>query len=191
MTKASKSSLLIAAGLYSEVAADTAIHHTIDAVVQLIVLRIKAGSKIFFAGNGGSAADAQHMAGEFVSRFMFDRNPLPAIALTTDTSILTAIANDYGYDKIFTRQLEALARPGDVLFGYSTSGNSTNIVNVLELARSMQVATVGLTGSGNGKMDQFSDYLLCAPSTCVPRVQEVHLLLGHTICELVEQQLFA
>jgi D-sedoheptulose 7-phosphate isomerase len=180
-----------AALTYAALVADAALHTNLDAVVDLVVRALGKGNKLLFAGNGGSAADCQHMAGEFVSRFMFDRNPLPAVALTTDSSILTAIGNDYGYEQVFIRQVRGLARAGDVLFAYSTSGNSPNIVAALQVARELQVATVGLTGASEGCMNPFCDHLLQVPSTCVPRIQEGHLLMGHTICEMVEQRIFA
>jgi D-sedoheptulose 7-phosphate isomerase len=180
-----------AARTYAELAADASIQSSLEAVVELVVQALAKGNKLLFAGNGGSAADCQHMAGEFVSRFMFDRNPLPAVALTTDTSILTAIANDYGYEQAFSRQVQGLAKAGDVLFAYSTSGNSPNIVKALQVARELQVATVGLTGASEGRMAPHCDQLLRVPSSCVPRIQEGHLLMGHTICEMVEQRVFA
>lgn len=180
-----------AARIYADLAADGSIQRSLDAVVELVVQALANGNKLLFAGNGGSAADCQHMAGEFVSRFMFDRNPLPAVALTTDTSILTAIANDYGYEQAFSRQVQGLAKAGDVLFAYSTSGNSPNIVKALQVARELQVATIGLTGASGGRMAPYCDQLLRVPSSCVPRIQEGHLLMGHTICELVEQRVFA
>ena len=176
---------------YAALAADSYLHKALEAVVELVVRALGQGNKLLFAGNGGSAADCQHMAGEFVSRFMFDRNPLPAVALTTDSSILTAIGNDYGYEQVFSRQVRGLARSGDVLFAYSTSGNSPNIVAALQAAQELQVFTVGLTGASNGRMNQYCDHLLQVPSTCVPRIQEGHLLMGHTICELVEQRIFS
>ena len=180
-----------AARTYAELAADASIQSSLEAVVELVAQALAKGNKLLFAGNGGSAADCQHMAGEFVSRFMFDRNPLPAVALTTDTSILTAIANDYGYEQAFSRQVQGLAKAGDVLFAYSTSGNSANIVKALQVAQELQVATVGLTGASEVRMASFCDQLLRVPSSCVPRIQEGHLLMGHTICELVEHRMFA
>ena len=190
MTTSITHSFADAARTYAEIAANATIHRSMDAVVELVVKALTGGNKLLFAGNGGSAADCQHMAGEFVSRFMFDRAPLPAVALTTDTSILTAIGNDYGYEQVFSRQVQGLAKAGDVLFVYSTSGNSLNIVKALEAAREMQVATVGLTGVSEGRMAAYCDELLRVPSTCVPRIQEGHLLMGHTICEMVEQRVF-
>jgi D-sedoheptulose 7-phosphate isomerase len=191
MTPSIAQSFADAARTYAELAADASIQSSLEAVVELVGQALAKGNKLLFAGNGGSAADCQHMAGEFVSRFMFDRNPLPAVALTTDTSILTAIANDYGYEQAFSRQVQGLAKAGDVLFAYSTSGNSPNIVKALQVARELQVATVGLTGASEGRMNPYCDYLLQVPSTCVPRIQEGHLLMGHTICELVEHRMFA
>ena len=184
-------SIEAAACTYAALAADAALHTNLEAVVELVVQALGQGNKLLFAGNGGSAADCQHMAGEFVSRFMFDRSPLPAVALTTDSSILTAIGNDYGYEQVFSRQVRGLARAGDVLFAYSTSGNSPNIVTALEVAQELQVATVGLTGAREGRMNQYCDHLMQMPSTCVPRIQEGHLLMGHTICEMVEERIFA
>jgi D-sedoheptulose 7-phosphate isomerase len=184
-------SLEDAARTYAALAADSHLHTTLDAVVELVVRVLGQGNKLLFAGNGGSAADCQHMAGEFMSRFMFDRSPLPAVALTTDTSILTAIGNDYGYEQVFSRQVRGLARAGDVLFAYSTSGNSPNILAALQAAQELQVATVGLTGASEGRMNPYCDHLLQVPSTCVPRIQEGHLLMGHTICEMVEERIFS
>lgn len=180
-----------AASTYAGLAADASIQSSLEAVVELVEQALAKGNKLLFAGNGGSAADCQHMAGEFVSRFMFDRPALPAIALTTDSSILTAIGNDYGYEQVFSRQVQGLSRAGDVLFAYSTSGNSPNIVKALQVARELQVATVGLTGASEGRMAPYCDQLLQVPSSCVPRIQEGHLLMGHTICELVEHRVFA
>ena len=191
MTPSIAQSFADAARTYAELAADASIQSSLEAVVELVVQALAKGNKLLFAGNGGSAADCQHMAGEFVSRFMFDRNPLPALALTTDTSILTAIANDYGYEQAFSRQVQGLAKAGDVLFAYSTSGNSANIVKALQVAKELQVATVGLTGASEGCMAPFCDRLLQVPSSCVPRIQEGHLLMGHTICEMVEHRMFA
>jgi D-sedoheptulose 7-phosphate isomerase len=184
-------SLSDAARTFTDLAEEDTIQQNLEAVVDLVVNCLSNGNKLLFAGNGGSAADCQHMAGEFVSRFMFDRNPLPALALTTDTSILTAIANDYGYEQAFSRQVQGLANAGDVLFAYSTSGNSPNIVKALVAAQELQVITVGLTGASQCSMIPYCDHLLRVPSTCVPRIQEGHLLMGHTICEMVEQRIFA
>ena len=154
------------------------------------ITSLKNGGKVLFAGNGGSAADAQHMAGEFVSRFAFDRPGLPAIALTTDTSILTAIGNDYGYEKLFSRQVQAHGQRGDVFMGYSTSGKSPNILRAFEEARARGVVCIGLTGNRGGPMRELCDVLLEVPSSETPKIQEGHLVLGHIICGLVEAKLF-
>jgi len=150
----------------------------------------EAGNKLLVAGNGGSAADAQHIAAEFVSRFNFDRPGLPALALTTDTSILTAVGNDYGYDQLFRRQIEANGVGGDVFLGISTSGNSPNILQALEAARLKGIMTFGLSGQSGGKMRDLCDYCLCVPSEDTPRIQEAHILIGHTLCAMVELSLF-
>ncbi|MDE0951494.1 MAG: D-sedoheptulose 7-phosphate isomerase [Halioglobus sp.] len=156
----------------------------------LLIDRYEAGHKLLIAGNGGSAADAQHIAAEFVSRFNFDRPGLPALALTTDTSILTAVGNDYGYDQLFRRQIEANGVAGDVFLGISTSGNSPNILQALEGARLKGITTIGLTGQHGGSMRELCDHCLCVPSGDTPRIQEAHILIGHTICGMVELALF-
>jgi D-sedoheptulose 7-phosphate isomerase len=148
---------------------------------------IKSGRCVFFCGNGGSAADAQHLAAEFVGRFRLERLPLPSMALTTNTSLLTAIANDYGYDQVFSRQVHAFAKPSDILFGISTSGNSPNVVRAIQEARTLGVYTVGLTGRSGGKLKECADVLLNVPSDQTPRIQESHILLGHIYCDLVER----
>jgi D-sedoheptulose 7-phosphate isomerase len=148
---------------------------------------IKSGRCVFFCGNGGSAADAQHLAAEFVGRFRLERLPLPSMALTTNTSLLTAIANDYGYDQVFSRQVYAFAKPNDILFGISTSGNSPNVVRAMQEARTLGVYTVGLTGRSGGGLKECVDVLLNVPSDQTPRIQESHILLGHIYCDLVER----
>jgi D-sedoheptulose 7-phosphate isomerase len=163
---------------------------TTNQVVDVIVKAFKAGNRVYFAGNGGSAADAQHLAAEFSGRFYTDRLALPAEALHCNTSYLTAVANDYSYDEIYARLIRGIAHSGDVLVGLSTSGNSGNIVKAFETARQKQVITVGLTGESGGKMKSLSDYLFNIPSTDTPRIQESHILLGHIICELVESAYF-
>ncbi|RKX57624.1 MAG: phosphoheptose isomerase [Thermodesulfobacteriota bacterium] len=147
--------------------------------------------KIILFGNGGSAADAQHIAAEFVNRFRLERKPLPAIALTTDTSILTAISNDYDFSQIFSKQVQALAGPMDVVLGISTSGHSPNVLKALSVARGIGAKTVGITGGNGGKMDQCSDLVICAASSDTPRIQEVHIFFGHLLCDLVERQIFS
>jgi len=162
----------------------------IVAVAEKCVDAFRSGNKVLLAGNGGSAADAQHIAAEIVSRFEVDRPGLPAIALNTDTSMLTAIGNDYGYEKIFQRQLEANGVKGDIFVGISTSGNSQNVVNALLKAREMNILAVGLSGVDGGKMASACDICICIPSTSTPRIQESHITVGHIICAMVEQALF-
>ena len=163
---------------------------TIARVCEALVTALKAGNKVLLFGNGGSAADAQHIAAEFVGRFAFDRPALPALALTVDTSALTAIGNDYGFDQVFSRQLEALARPGDVAIGITTSGNSPNVISGVLTAKKLGLVTVGLTGESGGKLRATADYCICVPSKSTPRIQECHHLIGHTLSEIVEQELF-
>jgi D-sedoheptulose 7-phosphate isomerase len=146
--------------------------------------------KILIAGNGGSAADAQHFAGELVSRFLFDRPALSAIALTTDSSILTAIGNDYGYEDVFARQIQAHGRSGDVFIAISTSGNSANILKAIQTAKAIGLVVIGLTGRSGGKMKDMCDVCLCAPSDSTPRIQECHLFFEHTLCACIEESLF-
>jgi D-sedoheptulose 7-phosphate isomerase len=160
---------------------------SITKTVGVMIECIKKGGKIMFAGNGGSAADSQHLAAELVGRFLKDRKPMAGIALTTDTSIITAVANDYSFDDIFSRQVEGLGKPEDVLFGISTSGNSPNILKAIETAKSIGIITIGLTGNGGGKMTQAVDYLIDVPyKGKSARIQEVHILIGHILCELIE-----
>lgn len=159
----------------------------LDIVAEVVKTALAKGNKVLFCGNGGSAADSQHLAAEFVGRFQKERKGLPAMALTVDTSILTAVGNDYGYDKVFVRQVEALARPGDVLIGISTSGNSGNVVEAIELAKSMGVYCVGMTAQGGGKMATLCDQCLAVPVKVTARAQEMHILMGHILCELVDE----
>ncbi|WP_119680527.1 D-sedoheptulose 7-phosphate isomerase [Indioceanicola profundi] len=150
---------------------------------------IRAGDKIMFCGNGGSAADAQHLAAELLGRYLVNRRALPAIALTTDSSALTAIANDFGFDEVFSRQVQGLGRPGDVLVTISTSGNSPNILQAVQAAREIGIVTIGLTGSSGGRMADLCDVCLRVPSAHTPRIQEMHIAVGHMLCELVEADL--
>lgn len=150
---------------------------------------LRAGRKVIFCGNGGSAADAQHLAAELMGRFLFDRDPLPALSLTVDTSALTAIGNDYGYENVFSRQLRGIGVAGDVLVGMSTSGNSANVLRAFEVAREMKITTIGLTGQGGGKMMALSDVLLAVPDARTNHIQEGHITIGHMICAIVEQRL--
>jgi D-sedoheptulose 7-phosphate isomerase len=152
----------------------------------LIKMTLVSGAKILLCGNGGSAADAQHWAAEFVGRFQKERKAMPAIALTTDTSILTAIANDYGYDKIFSRQVEALGQKGDVLIAISTSGNSANVVNAVNEAKKLGIRTIGMTAEGGGELKNLCDVCLAIPTKVTARAQEVHELIGHILCEIAE-----
>jgi len=169
---------------------DAVLHDIMAKVATTCITALRNGNKILFAGNGGSAADAQHLAGELVSRFSYDRPGLPAFSLSTDTSVLTAIGNDYGYEHLFARQIEAAGNPGDVFIGISTSGRSPNILKALQSARSKGLLTVGLTGSSGGQMPALCDHCLRVPSNSTPRIQEGHITIGHTICYLIEQQLF-
>jgi len=159
-------------------------------VSEILVHALKRGNKVLIFGNGGSAADAQHIAAEFVGRFAFDRPALPALALSVNGSCVTAIGNDYGFDLIFSRQLEALARPGDVAIGISTSGNSPNVVKAMSTARKMELHTVALTGAAGGSLKGRVDHCICVPSNETPRIQEGHILVGHIISELVESEMF-
>jgi D-sedoheptulose 7-phosphate isomerase len=157
----------------------------LEEVIQIITNTFQNGGAVYFCGNGGSAADAQHLAAEFSGRFYKDRKALPSEALHCNTSYLTAVANDYSYDVIYSRLIEGIGRKGDVLIGLSTSGNSGNILKAFEMANSMGVITIGMTGAGGGKMKAISNYLIKVPSNTTPRIQESHILIGHIICELV------
>ncbi|MGB0883947.1 MAG: D-sedoheptulose 7-phosphate isomerase [Flavobacteriales bacterium] len=174
-----------------QVLENTELLKTIEQIKTEIVNCFKADGKVLFCGNGGSAADAQHLAAEFSGRFYFDRDPLNAEALHVNTSYLTAVGNDYSYDEVYARIVKAKGRKGDVLIGISTSGNSENVVRALEQAQKQGMITVSFTGESGGKMKTLSDYLINIPSTDTPRIQECHILIGHIICELVEDALFA
>ncbi len=169
---------------------DEALMQTIAEVGQACVELYQNGKKTLLAGNGGSAADAQHIAAELVGRYGFDRPSIPSIALTTDTSNLTAIGNDYGYDKVFSRQMEGMGSEGDLFIGISTSGNSENIVNAMHAAKAKGVTTVALVGRDGGEMAKISDYAIIVPSNATPRIQESHILIGHMICDIIEKELF-
>ena len=172
------------------VLADSRFHDLLAEVAIQIVKTLRAGGKVLFCGNGGSAADAQHLAAEFTGRYLKERRALPALALTTNTSSVTAIGNDYGFDLVFARQLEALGKEGDVVIGISTSGNSRNIIRAFEAAKSKSIYTVALTGLSGGTMKKIADCAICVPSEETPRIQECHILAGHIICEIVEETLF-
>ena len=173
------------------IAKDEVLRARVRLAAEAAIECFRSGGKILLAGNGGSAADAQHIAGEFVSRFAFDRPGLAAIALTTDTSILTAIGNDYGYERLFARQVQALGRPGDVFIGYSTSGKSPNVLRAFEEARAHGLFCIGFTGNRGGPMIGLCDVALEVPSSDTPKIQEGHLVLGHILCGLVENAMFA
>lgn len=168
---------------------DTDLQEAIKKAAEICVEAYRNGNKTMFAGNGGSAADAQHLAGEFVSKFYFDRPGLPSIALTTDTSILTAIGNDYGYNRLFARQVQAQGNKGDIFIGISTSGNSVNIVEALKECRKKGIFTIAFTGAKPCKMDEF-DLVIKVPSESTPRIQECQTMIGHIICCIVEQEIF-
>ncbi len=163
---------------------------TISIISKEIINAFKNDKKVFICGNGGSAADAQHIAAELSGRFYFDREPLFAEALHVNTSYLTAVANDYSYEEVYSRLIKAKGRKGDVLIGISTSGNSKNVVNALEIANDIGMITVGMTGESGGKMKEICKYLINIPSTDTPRIQEAHITIGHIICEIVERELF-
>ena len=163
---------------------------SIQEVAQVMIDALREGKRILWCGNGGSAADAQHLAAELSGRFYYDRPPLNSEAMHCNTSYLTAVANDYGYDLIYSRMIDGACHPGDVLVGISTSGNSKNIYNAFRKAKELGVITVAMTGASGGEMKEMADYLLNVPSTDTPRIQESHIMLGHIICEIVEAQLF-
>lgn len=160
---------------------------TVAAMAAKVVETLRREGRVFLCGNGGSAADAQHLAAEFVGRFLRDRRPLPAVALTTDTSVLTAVANDFDYAEVFARQLAALGRPDDLLIAISTSGDSPNVLRAAEVARRRRIAVIGLTGRTGGKLLPLCDLCLCVPSDATPRIQEMHILVGHVLCEAAER----
>jgi D-sedoheptulose 7-phosphate isomerase len=180
-------SLTVSKELIDRTLDDEALQQTIVTISNKWIASLQSGGKIMLCGNGGSAADAQHIAGELVSRFLFDRAPLAALALTVDTSILTAIGNDYGYDHVFSRQVRAAGRAGDVLVGISTSGRSPNVLAALREARDMDIVTVGFAGATGGDMNDLCDLIFRCPSTSTPLIQQMHISIGHIICEIVEQ----
>lgn len=173
-----------------QILADAAFLQNIEKVVDVVTQAFQSGKKVLFCGNGGSAADAQHLAAEFSGRFYKDRKALPSEALHCNSSYLTAVANDYSYDVIYSRLVEGICEEGDVLIGLSTSGNSKNILNAFAAARDKKVITVGFTGTSGGKMKETGDYLINVPSNDTPRIQESHIMIGHIICELVEAEIF-
>ena len=174
----------------SKILANKELLDVIENVTSAITQSFRNGNKVLFCGNGGSAADAQHLAAEFSGRFYTDRDALPSEALHCNTSYITAVANDYSYDVINSRIVKGTGKPGDVLVGLSTSGNSTNIVKAMEVAKQIGMITVSLTGATGGKLREISEYLINVPSTDTPRIQEAHIMIGHILCELVEKNLF-
>jgi D-sedoheptulose 7-phosphate isomerase len=174
-----------------QVLGDTALLTTIEKVVVAITNAFQKGNRVYFCGNGGSAADAQHLAAEFSGRFYTNRKALPAEALHCNSSYLTAVANDYGYDVVYSRMIDGIGEAGDVLVGLSTSGNSVNILKAFEAAREKKIVTVAFTGMTGGQMKAVSDYLINIPSTDTPRIQESHITIGHIICQLVEEKYFS
>ncbi len=184
---------LIAASIQTkqQLLEDEKIHSTLAAVAEAMRNALKNGHKVLWCGNGGSAADAQHLAAELSGRFYTDRPALYSEALHVNTSYLTAVANDYSYDVVYSRYLQGCGQEGDVLVGLSTSGNSKNIINALAVAKERKMITVGFTGATGGRMKEMCDYLLPVPSTDTPRIQESHILIGHIICQLVEEMMFA
>lgn len=185
-----KSKLQTSIDLKTSLLSNEAILKAVENTINDIVSCYRQGGKVLWCGNGGSAADAQHLAAELSGRFYYDRPPLNSEALHVNTSYITAVANDYSYDVIYSRLIKAMGRKGDVLIGLSTSGNSANVIKALEEARALGMVTVGMTGETGGKMKDLCDYLINIPSQDTPRIQECHMLLGHTICELVETKLY-
>lgn len=185
-----KSKLQTSIDLKTSLLSNEAILKAVENTVNDIVSCYRQGGKVLWCGNGGSAADAQHLAAELSGRFYYDRPPLNSEALHVNTSYITAVANDYSYDVIYSRLIKAMGRKGDVLIGLSTSGNSANVIKALEEARALGMVTAGMTGETGGKMKDLCDYLINIPSQDTPRIQECHMLLGHTICELVEMKLY-
>lgn len=170
--------------------AEAELQQAVSAAALACVKALRSGGRVLFCGNGGSAADAQHLAGEFISRFHYDRNPLAGIALTTDTSVLTAIGNDYGYEKVFERQVLGLGRPGDVLVGISTSGRSKNVIAAMKAARSLGMVTIAFAGNQREVIEQTADISIRIPSASTPKIQEGHIVVGHALCGLVEAWMF-
>ncbi len=176
--------------LKTEILTNESYLEIISSIVEVIIKTFKGGGKVLFCGNGGSAADAQHLAAELSGKFYFDRPPLPSEALHVNTSFLTAVANDYSFEQVYSRMIKAIGNKGDVLIGISTSGNSVNIINALITAREKNMITIGFTGETGGEMKNLCNYIICVPSLDTPRIQEVHIMIGHIICELTEKALF-
>ncbi len=175
-------------GVKKSILNDAHLIDTIERATTVVVNAIKNGNKVIFCGNGGSAADSQHLAAELIGKFYFNRRSLPAVSLTVNTSIVTAIGNDFGFDKVFARQLEGIGKAGDVLIGLSTSGNSENVVEAFRLAKEIGIITIAFTGESGGILRGLADILINVPSNDTPRIQEAHIMVGHIICELVEKE---
>jgi len=175
-------------GVKKSILNDTHLIDTIERAATVVVTAIKNGNKVIFCGNGGSAADSQHLAAELIGKFYFNRRSLPAVSLTVNTSIITAIGNDFGFNKVFARQLEGIGKAGDVLIGLSTSGNSENVVEAFRLAKEIGISTIAFTGESGGILRNLADILINVPSNDTPRIQEAHIMVGHIICELVEKE---
>ena len=190
MTEKIKSIVQASIDVKKNILADERLIALMQEIAEGMVEALKKGNRVYFCGNGGSAADAQHLAAEFSGRFYTDRDALPAEALHCYTSYLTAVANDYSYDVVYARLIKGIGLPGDYLVGLSTSGNSANIIKAFEVCRDKGIKTVGFTGATGGKMKELSDYLVNVPSTDTPRIQESHIMLGHIICQLVEELYF-
>lgn len=191
MKNSIQSEITKAINIFTAIHSNDALLGKVGSFVQTIVQALNRGNKVLIAGNGGSAADAQHIAGEFVSRFNFDRPGLPAFALTTDTSVMTAIGNDYGYEKLFSRQVQAVGVKGDVFWGISTSGKSPNVLRAMEEARKKGLYVAGFTGENGNAMRDLADICIEVPSRETPKIQEGHILLGHIVCGLVESSIFS
>ena len=191
MSNLVREKLLEGLSVAEAVSRDTALHDSLTAAAEATAEALQSGRKLMVAGNGGSAADAQHLVAEFVSRLVEDRPAMRAVALTTDSSILTAVGNDYGFERVFARQVEALGQPGDVFLGISTSGSSPDVLRALELSRQMGISTIGLTGRTGGKMPPLCDYCLRIPSDVTMYIQQAHLALEHIFCMIVERRYFA
>ena len=182
-----KISLMATRQVIEDMLADTSLQNELARAVDTCVCALRSGGKLMFAGNGGSAAEAQHLSAEMVGRFLKERRPLPSIALSTDTSALTAIGNDYGYDEVFARQVEALVRSGDVVVGISTSGNSKNVVKALLRAKEQGALILGMTGNNVGEINKITEKTIAIPSTVTARIQEGHILAGHIICQYIDE----
>jgi D-sedoheptulose 7-phosphate isomerase len=186
-----KKSLEASKATLEKVIEDHTLLKTLQEASEVCISRLNSGNKIMFAGNGGSAADSQHLAGELVSRFNYERDALYGIALTNDSSIMTSIGNDYGFEEVFARQIKGLGQAGDIFVALSTSGNSPNIIQAINAAKAKKIMVIGLTGESGGKMSDICDFIFKIPSSNTPRIQEMHIKLGHILCELIEDGIFA